>query len=277
LLKLDPFLRKASHLASLPGLRRFHPPMNAVPDEETIAGFRECQRLAQRAVKEVASHLQEGWTEKRAAQLLTTYLRDHGVKGFFHHSFAWFGERTRFDGIKGYGEYSPTERVLLPGEVFILDVAPIYKGYISDIGYTRSLGENPELEQARAFLEELRVEIPKLAMKPDLWQAIDERLKKRGYENIHKQYPFSVLGHRVHHQASEKANSFQFWNFGWQSFWELSARGLFGQLLGPQFEGEMTGLWAIEPHIGTKTFGAKFEEILLVTPKGAKWIDEQGW
>lgn len=273
---LDPFLRRASKITSLPGLRRFHPPMNQVPDEESIAGFRESQRLAQRAVKDVASHLREGWTEKRAAALLTTYLRDHGVEGFFHHSFAWFGERTRFDGIRGYGEYSPTDRVLLPGEIFILDVAPIYKGFISDIGYTQSLGESAELAKARAFLEELRREIPRLATQAGFWQIIDDKIKARGYENIHKKYPFSVLGHRVH-RASEKAAHLQFWNFGWQSFWELTARGLFGQLLGPQFDGEMIGLWAIEPHLGTESFGAKFEEILLVTPEGAKWIDEQGW
>jgi len=276
LLNLDPLLRKASRLASLPLLRRFQPPANTAPTDEVVAGFRDSQRLAQAAVKEVASHLREGWTETRAAGLLTTYLRDHGVKGFFHHSFAWFGERTRFDGIRSYAEYSPSKRVLLPGEVFILDVAPIYRGYISDIGYTRSLGENAELEKANHFLESLRRDIPKLAMGATLWKDIDDKVKKKGYENIHQKYPFSVLGHRVH-RTSEAGSPFKWLNFGWQSYWELATRGVFGQLLGPHFEGDMTGLWAVEPHVGTKSFGAKFEEILLVTPEGAEWIDEKGW
>lgn len=250
--------------------------MNQIPDEETIAGFRDAQRLAQKAVKEVGALLREGWTEKRAASLLSTYLKDHGVQSFFHDSFAWFGERTRFDGIRSYAQYSPSDRVLLPGEIYILDVAPIYRGFVCDIGYTESLGENAELKEARAFLEELREQIPRLASESGLWGVIDGKIKARGYENIHQQYPFSVLGHRVH-RSSERGASLKWWNFGWQSYFELASRGLFGQLLSPHFEGEMRGLWAIEPHLGRAGFGAKFEEILLVTDKGAEWIDEQGW
>ncbi len=250
--------------------------MNSVPDAETVAGFRSAQRLAQEAVKEVGAMIREGWTEKQAAELVGTYLGDHGVNGFFHHPFAWFGERTRFYGIRTYAEYSPSKRIILPGEVFILDVAPVFKGFICDIGYTASLGSNPEFQRARAFLEELRAGIPEWILGGDLWRIIDDKIKEKGYENIHQKYPFSVLGHRVH-RTSEKARRFKFWNFGWQSYWELTSRGLFGQLLGPQFEGDWVGLWAIEPHLGTQYFGAKFEEILLVTPKGAEWIDEQNW
>lgn len=36
----------------------------------------------------------------------------------------------------------------------------------------------------------------------------------------------------------------------------------------------MQGLWAIEPHIGAQGFGAKFEELLVVEPDRAFWLDD---
>ncbi len=266
-----------SRVSSLPVLRRFSPPAVPSADAKTLAGYLKSQRLAFAAVREVTSLMREGWTEKQAADLVTTYLRDCGVKDFFHYPFAWYGERTRFDKIRTYSQYSPSKRLLLPGEVFILDVAPILDGYICDIGYTSSLGPNPELDKAMTFLDKLRNEIPKLFSSSttgsQIWSDIDDTIKKSGYDNIHQKYPFSVLGHRIHHNVLH-GPSFRLLNFGWQSYWEFLSRGLFGQLLNANHEGDLSGLWAIEPHIGTSTFGAKFEEILVVDKKKAHWLEE---
>ena len=38
--------------------------------------------------------------------------------------------------------------------------------------------------------------------------------------------------------------------------------------------GSKLGLWAIEPHIGWDGGGAKFEEILLVEPHRARWLQD---
>lgn len=221
--------------------------------------------------------IQEGFSEIQAAELFDTYLRDHGVKAYFHHPFVWFGERTRFTGISNYKAYQPSERKLRRGEVFILDVAPILSGYFSDIGYTSSLGVNPLLNEAMIFLRSLREEIPLLFRRhkrgSEIWKAVDARIRDAGYENIHKKYPFSVLGHRVHKGVSENA-AVSLLNFGWQSYWALLSRGLFGQLFNAQQEGDLTGLWAIEPHIGTHDFGAKFEEILVVTNEDVYWLKD---
>lgn len=279
-------LRAASRLDSLPLLNKISPAHRELPNEEDKNGFLACQRLAQEGAHEVASLIQEGWTEKRAAGLLETYLKDHGVKAFFHHSYAWFGERARFDGIKRYRDYMASDRIIQPDEVFILDVAAIYKGYTSDIGFTSCLGENPEWKKAQAFLATLREEIPSLFYEgrkgSTIWEMIDEKIRAAGFENIHQQYPFAVLGHRVHQRLPEKG-ALKYLNFGWQSYWSIVSRGIFGQLLNRHMEGEMTGLWAIEPHIGTSgkgidRFGAKFEEILVVEPKGAYWLEqERSW
>jgi hypothetical protein len=77
--------------------------------------------------------------------------------------------------------------------------------------------------------------------------------------------------HRVKSEAALPALV----NFGWQSYWEFLSRGLFGQLLNGNFAGDLTGLWAIEPHLGTTgpcAFGAKFEEILVVEGGKAHWL-----
>lgn len=266
----------ASKVTSLPGLGLLSRPANRVPADADRAGYLKSQKLAKKAVAEVAGLMREGWSERQAADLLNTCLKDYGVRSFFHQSFVWYGERTRFAGVKTYFDYLPTGRVVRPGEVFILDVAPIVDGYICDIGFTSSLGPNPELEKAQDFLAQLKAALPALfavgAAGGDVWDDIDAQIHAAGYDNIHAMYPFSVLGHRVHRVRSEAALP-AFINFGWQSYWEFISRGLFGQLLNRNFHGDLTGLWAIEPHIGTPTFGAKFEEILVVEKGSARWLE----
>ena len=270
--------KTASKIGALPGLNMLSPSANRAATEVDLAGYRSCQKLAQDGAREIAGMIREGWTERQTADLFDTWLQDSGVKGFFHKSFVWFGERTRFIGVKNYFDYLPSERVVRPGEVFILDVAPILKGYICDIGYTSALGKNEALAPAQAFLGELRQKIPALfaaaaAAGGDVWRAIDDDIRAHGYDNIHATYPFSVLGHRVHRVKSQKLNV-AFINFGWQSYWEFLSRGLFGQLLNENYHGNLHGLWAIEPHVGGADFGAKFEEILVVDQDGARWLGD---
>lgn len=269
----------ASKVSSLPGLGVISRSAARVPRTETLDGYLHAQNLARQAVKEIASLIREGWSERQAADLLDTYLADHGVRSFFHRSFVWFGDRTRFKGVKTYFDYLPSKRVVRPGEVVILDVAPIVNGYTCDIGYTISLGENAELAKAKAHLAELRDALPAMfeaasATGGAVWKDIDTRLRAAGYDNIHALYPFSVLGHRVHKVKSQAAGV-NLINFGWQAYWEFLSRGVFGQLLNGDFEGDLTGLWAIEPHVGGVDFGAKFEEILVVMPGAARWLDAE--
>ena len=47
-----------------------------------------------------------------------------------------------------------------------------------------------------------------------------------GYDNIHQNYPFSVLGHRVH-ERTPTAFGGRMLHFGWQAYWS-SARYFFG-------------------------------------------------
>lgn len=249
--------------------------MARLPSNEEITGHLTCQKLAMKAAHEVASMLQPGWTEIQAAEMLNTYLMDSGVKSFFHRSFIWFGDRTRFAGVKNYKDYLPTSRIIRENDSFILDVAPILNGHICDIGVSGVLGHDENVENGLDFLNELYIEIPKLFDKQhdgaSIWLEVDRLIIQAGYDNIHSLYPFGVLGHRVPPVKSDHGD-FRFLNFGWQSYWEILSRGIFGQLLNKHFKGDKIGLWAIEPHIGGQGWGAKFEEILLVTEDGARWI-----
>lgn len=277
---LDKLLREASRISNLPGLGILSPARSAIPSSEDLAGYLATQRLAQTGAKEVAGFITEGWTERKAGQLLNTWLHDHGINAFFHYSYAWFGERTRFAGInrRRYHEFMPSERVIRPGEPFILDTAPIFKGYMADIGYSGCLGENLEWTKAMAFLNHLRSELVHLFQSASsggqVWNKVNYLIQEAGYANIHELYPFSVLGHRVY-QGIDRDHGFRFANFGWQSYWSLLSRGVFGQLLNQQFEGDLVGLWAIEPHIGGNNFGAKFEEILVVESRDkVYWLEK---
>jgi len=267
--------RWASTIPSVPGLNLIAPAANRIPSSEDLLRFRHAQDLALRGAKEIASFLEPGWSEKRAADLYATWFLDHGVSSFFHHPFCWFGERTRFDGVKNYYDYLPSKRVLQHGDAYILDAAPIVDGYICDIGYSGSMGENQDVAALQEHLADLRQVIPEMFYGQmtggEIWKKIDALITQQGYDNIHSLYPFSVLGHRVHKTTVAKGR-LKFIHFGWQSYWEFISRGIFGQLLNADFQGELIGLWAIEPHLGTETCGAKFEEILVVTNEKAQWL-----
>lgn len=267
--------RKFSRLDKIPGLSLVSPSVSHVTDEISIKGFKATQELAFRAANEVQSYLRPGWSERQAAKFFEEVLRDFGVKSFFHRPFVWFGENTRFRNVRRYKDFLPSERRVLENEVVILDVAPIYEGHTADIGHSFCLGEMKDYFEAREFLKKLRETIPlyfsQFKSGEDIWNQIDRDIHQSGYDNIHKLYPFSVLGHRLH-ESSEKLGEIQVLNFEWNSYWNLLSRGVFGQILSPHYQGELVGLWAIEPHIGFKEFGIKFEEILIVHRSGAHWL-----
>ncbi|MCG8535437.1 MAG: aminopeptidase P family protein [Pseudomonadales bacterium] len=253
-----------------------------LPSAEDIEGFRKAQRLAYNTVTYVANQLRVGVTEKEAAHMLESYLKDHGSERYLHRPFAWFGNHARFDEYQSYDDYHPGDRKLEHGATAILDVAPIVNGFIGDVGYTISLGENRELDLAREFLLELRAEIPRMFMSrmtpAEIWHEVDRRIASAGYDNIHSKYPFCTLGHRVFRVQEKKGSERRLGSryFGWFSVDANLALLKFGPAVTINAEniGKKIGLWAIEPHIGWSGGGAKFEEILMVEPDRCYWLDD---
>ncbi|EQA43930.1 metallopeptidase family M24 [Leptospira broomii serovar Hurstbridge str. 5399] len=253
------------------------------PNDEEKEGFRKAQRLAYQCVTEIEKEMQEGWTEIQTVKRMDTFLRDHGVRVFLHRPFAWFGEHARFDGFKRYTQFHPSKKRLTSSESFILDVSPVVDGYIGDIGYSSSLGEHPELNSGMEYLLKLRNEIPgyftSSMSASEIWWKIDREAKQNGFDNVHSLYPFAVLGHRIYKVNLPNISfpllpiSFASW-FSFQGSFEFLSHKVLPELLTPDHEGDKTGLWAIEPHLGKGKTGFKFEEILVVEKERAYWLDE---
>lgn len=268
-----------------------HDVSSGLTADDVLDGHRRAQRVAYDAALEVASSLRAGVTEKEAAAALGRRLSDRGVRRYFHQPFAWFGDRSAFAGFGGASpRFLPSERRLEEGMVGILDVAPVVDGFAADIGYTFVCGAGDErLERAMQTLAEIRALIPRHVARGDtmrsIYVRIDRLLAERGFDNRHARYPFGVLGHRIwqHHRLPAEPRVM---GFGLSaatkllggelvSRWPLRLRPspLWSNAESSNRPAEH-GLWAIEPHLGCDGFGAKFEELLVVGPDGAHWLDD---
>ncbi|CAM5442292.1 MULTISPECIES: M24 family metallopeptidase [Streptomyces] len=256
-----------------------------------LQGFRKVQRLAYECAEAVAARLEPGVTERQAARMQRVWLRERGVRDWFHLPFAWFGDRTAFTGFRVPLQFFPTDRRLEPGMPFILDMAPVYEGFTADIGYSGALGANPVQERLAADLRAHRAlilrEVRERRPLREIYEDVDRLMVRQGYANRHRAYPFGVIAHKVD-QVKERRWSPQLFGFGTQSLKGLAADALRGHREGwsplwspyrfsdhpPQ-----PGLWAVEPHLGFRGTGAKFEEILVVTDsedpeQSAFWLDD---
>jgi len=270
--------KKISKLDKLPFISHLSPSVQFSPNLDEEMGFLKAQKVAFKSALEVQLMIKEGWSEIQTAKLMEEILRDNGVKSFFHRPFVWFGENTRYVNVKKYSDFKPTQRRLSPNEVVILDVAPIFQNYTCDIGHSFCFGEDKDYDKALIFLNQLRTKIvtyfAESSNGEEVWTKVNADILKSGFDNIHALYPFSVLGHRLH-QSAEGFGFINLLNFEWPSYWNLISRGIYGQILSPHHQGELVGLWAIEPHIGCKNFGIKFEEILVVHRSGAYWLKDK--
>jgi Xaa-Pro aminopeptidase len=256
-----------------------------------LRGFRQVQRLAYACAEAVAARLEPGVSERQAARMQREWLRERGVRDWFHVPFAWFGDRTAFTGLRVPLQFFPTGRRLEPGMPFILDMAPVYEGYTADIGYSGSLGANPLQDRLMADLEAHRElilrEVRERRPLREIYEDVDRLMVRQGYANRHRAYPFGVIAHKIG-QVRQRRWTPHVLGFGTHSLKGLAADALHGHREGwsplwspyrfsdhpPQ-----PGLWAVEPHLGFRGTGTKFEEILVVTDstdpeQSAFWLDD---
>lgn len=264
-----------------------------LPDAGDLAGFRTVQRLAYRCAEETAATLRPGMTEKQVAAQMKTWLLDHGVNDWFHQPFAWFGDRTAFTGFSGFGHlkgfnpaFYPGSRRIEEGMAYILDCAPTLGVYTADIGYSGSLGPNAVVTQLLDDLLDYRTLILDMVRErqllSDVSLAVDALCQRQGYAPRHKAYPFQVLAHRVD-KLDAHARARSLFRFGVGNISELMKDIVVGRLDGwsPLWSSgrrsahpPTPGLWAVEPHLGFRGTGAKWEELLVVTEDDAFWLDD---
>jgi Xaa-Pro aminopeptidase len=253
---------------------------------EDQARFREVQQLAYRCVGEVGAALRPGVTERQAAARIRSWLVEHGVEDWFHIPFAWFGDRTTLKGMRNPLRFFPSNRALEEGMPYILDVAPVVGGYTSDIGYAGCLGENAVWNRMLDDLAEYRTlileQVRERRLFSEIYDAVDQFAAKHGYEPAHHVYPGRVLAHQVWRVRNPGPKTVVA-GFGNRSL-RLLARSLlvgFEEGWSPLWAGSVRsdhrpvpGMWAIEPHLGFRGVGVKFEELMVVTSDDAFWLDD---
>ncbi len=265
------------------------------PNNKDLAGFRDVQNLAYRCAETVASQMTPGITERETAALMQAFLDAEGADDCFHRPFAWFGDRTAFRGFIGFkhlGGFNPAfypgHRRLEENMPFILDCAPTCNGYTADIGYCGVIGSNPTLDKLMDDLLEYRVLILDLVRQrrtlAEVSRAVDQLCQKHGYEPRHKAYPFEVLAHRVEKLEDDgQKRHLSLARFGVRNISALLKERLRGAKEGwsPLWNSgagsehpPTPGLWAVEPHLGFRGIGAKWEELLVVTEDDAFWLDD---
>jgi hypothetical protein len=179
---------------------------------------------------------------------------------------------------------------------FILDCSPVVAGYVADIGYAGVLGGPGANKIFDALMRDLSEYRPLILERikqgdrlSDVYGAVDALIAKQGYESRHKVYPGHVIGHQVGRITQRRAaidehlrGRYAF-GFGIRTLEtlgrEIVAEGIKGR--SPLWAGGRAshhaptpGLWAVEPHIGFRTVGVKFEELLVGTDDDAFWLDD---
>ncbi|MDH6119918.1 Xaa-Pro aminopeptidase [Kitasatospora sp. GAS204A] len=249
--------------------------------------FREVQQLAYHCAEQVAAWIEPGVTERQATQKLCRCLVAEGVDDFFHVPFAWFGDRTAFRHFHTPLQFFAGSRVLQEGMPYVLDCAPVVDGYTADIGYGGKVGANPVWDRLAQDLKVYRELILRevRARRPldEVYAAVDAQLAAHGYDNRHQVYPGRVIGHQVTRNTSRAPKGVNLFGFGLRTLQTLGRELISERLHGRSplwADGRASrhaptpGLWAVEPHIGFREVGIKFEELLVVTEDEAYWLDD---
>lgn len=263
-------------------------PLDAT-DGFALGRFRTVQRLAYECVLAVEKELCEGMTEKEAALRMRSWLAARGVQEWFHHPFAWFGDRTAFPGFWTALHFFPTRRTLRAGDAVILDVAPAVGGFAADVGYSCCFGENPAHSRLLADLEPYRELILRGVRKEktlrEIYRDVDALIASQGHRSCHRRYPQQVLAHRLERIGTGRLAGRSLAGFGLPALrflaGEMAAARRGAAHHSPIWNGHVAsdfrpgpGLWAVEPHIGHDGVGAKWEEILVITGSDAYWLDD---
>ncbi|MER6400270.1 M24 family metallopeptidase [Kitasatospora sp. NPDC001603] len=249
--------------------------------------FREVQQLAYHCAEQVAAWIEPGVTERQATAELRRCLVAAGVQDFFHVPFAWFGDRTAFRHFRTPLQFFAGNRRLEDGMPYVLDCAPIVDGYTADIGYGGKVGENPVWDwlaaDLRVYRELILTEVRARRPLDEVYAAVDAQIAAHGYDNRHRVYPGRVIGHQVTRTTSRGPAGVNVLGFGVRTLQTLGR-----ELIGERLQGRSPlwadgrssrhaptpGLWAVEPHIGFRAVGIKFEELLVVTEDDAYWLDD---
>jgi Xaa-Pro aminopeptidase len=117
--------------------------LRMVKDTEEVERIRAAARVAAKGMKAAAEAVKPGITESQVAAEAEYAMRQAGAEEFWR-SYVSSGPRTNIaHGL-------PTLRKLRKGDLVIIDIHPIVKGYSADICRTICVGK-PKVEQQAAY------------------------------------------------------------------------------------------------------------------------------
>ena len=257
-----------------------------------VKGIADAQRVAREVVLSVAETVRPGDSERTVCARLERQFAKARVQHWLHTPYAWWGERARFAWHGTWETHAlPTDRVLVEGEAFVLDAAPIVARFPADFAYSGCAPGDAEAEQTHrgllAQLAQIKRDILTWAVNDagcaGLCRAVAQSIAAAGSDVVHTRYPAQVLGHTLEgfpnwcSSAPRIGSGFQL-----PLLLTYATGLLLHQLAGAPYPflnagapGKVQGLYAIEPHLGKGTLGVKFESVLLVDAGETRWLDPE--
>lgn len=209
------------------------------------AGLIKAQALARRVVRAVGARLHVGVTEIELARTAERLARNYGASG------VWTPVTTRvgLGTLVAHPEFPMQERVLREGDTVIVDVTPIVDGWLGDYCESFVLGED---EKQVELLADCRCVQRSLidAMAPgmpanELYAVAGDLLAQRDLKLLDL---LDNVGHSIGRR------------FAVDGFIDASN-------VTPMY-----GAWTVEPHVGRRARGAKYEDVVWLDTDGSKGV-----
>lgn len=200
------YLQKAGPGLVLTSAQSILSQMRRIKSEDEIKFMSEAARIAECALSSTMMAIRPGVTEKEiAGRLVGRLLKEGSDPELPFFPIVSFGENA------ANPHATPSERILNPGDIILIDWGASHQGYFSDITRVFAMGDlHPEIEQIAQFVEEANA-AARAAVKPgvpasSIDQAARQVIEDAGYGD----YFFHRTGHGLGREAHEEPNISQF-------------------------------------------------------------------
>ena len=111
--------------------------IHSVRDTFILEDYLKTRADTLQAINNIASRLELGMSEKDGVNFIDAELKSLGVEKKWHPTKFRIGENT----LCSFSEKSLVENTLTEGEIFFLDIGPVWNGYEGDMGRTYIYGD----------------------------------------------------------------------------------------------------------------------------------------
>lgn len=131
------YARYREHLKKMSPMGRMLTYLRSIKDENEIHCIRRAAEIADQAFSHIVTFMKAGMSELEVALELEFYMRKSGASGLSFDTIVASGAR----GSLPHG--APTEKLLEPGELVVMDFGCVVDGYCSDMTRTVGIGDVP--------------------------------------------------------------------------------------------------------------------------------------